>query len=44
MNKDIQEDNIGATDFSGSFWIILSAIMFVIACMTLIGVIIIKII
>lgn len=44
MNKDIQEDDIGATDFSGSFWIILSAIMFVVACMTLIGVIVIKMI
>lgn len=44
MNKEIQEDDIGSTDFSGSFWIIVSAMLFVIACMTLIGVIVIKMI
>lgn len=43
--KNIElEDDIGATDFSGSFWIILSAILFVIACMTLLVVIICKLV
>jgi len=40
MNKDIQEDDIGATDFSGSFWIIFTGMMFVIVCIILIGIII----
>lgn len=44
MNKEIQEDDIGATDFSGAFWIIFSGILFVMACITLIGVIVIKMI
>lgn len=41
---DCDEDDIGATDFSGSFWIIFTGILFVIACMALIGVIVIKMI